>query len=314
MNNLAIRVLVAAVGIPSILLVTLAGGFYFYGFILAIALLGMREFFALARAKGSQPQSAAGMVLGGLVVTLFLYFKLRALIVGAFLERGVHVPFPSMAQGLLILLLLFVPLILTVELFRNKPGALVNVAVTLFGATYLGLFLGSLVGLRELYIPEDFPVYEYFPSQGTAVPTDIAATLDRWGGYTVIALFVAIWTCDSAAYFAGRAFGRHKLFERVSPNKTWEGAIAGFIFAIGTFLLAREVVLPYLSLSGAIVCGAIVGVFGQIGDLAESLLKRDAGVKDSSSLIPGHGGVLDRFDSLLFVSPLVFLYLDFIVF
>jgi len=190
----------------------------------------------------------------------------------------------------------------------------VNVAVTLFGATYLGLFLGSLVGLRELYIPEDFPVYEYFPSQGTAVPTDIAATLDRWGGYTVIALFVAIWTCDSAAYFAGRAFGRHKLFERVSPNKTWEGAIAGFIFAIGTFLLAREVVLPYLSLSGAIVCGAIVGVFGQIGDLAESLLKRDAGVKDSSSLIPGHGGVLDRFDSLLFVSPLVFLYLDFIVF
>jgi phosphatidate cytidylyltransferase len=130
----------------------------------------------------------------------------------------------------------------------------------------------------------------------------------------VIALFASIWLCDSAAYFAGRALGRTKLFERVSPKKTWEGAAAGFVFAIGAFLLARVLVLPYLTVTSAVVCGAIVGVFGQVGDLAESLLKRDAGVKDSSALIPGHGGVLDRFDSLLFVSPLVFLYLDFIVF
>jgi phosphatidate cytidylyltransferase len=120
--------------------------------------------------------------------------------------------------------------------------------------------------------------------------------------------------CDSAAYFVGRAFGRHTLFERVSPKKTWEGAIAGFFFAVGAFLLARFLVLPYLSVSDALICGTIVGLFGQIGDLAESLLKRDAGVKDSSQLIPGHGGVLDRFDSIMFVAPLIFLYLDFVVF
>jgi phosphatidate cytidylyltransferase len=200
-----------------------------------------------------------------------------------------------------------------IELFRNKPGPLRNASVTVFGACYVGLFLGSLVGVRELFIPGDFPVAAFFGVYGPSVPDDITATLHRWGGNTVIALFVSIWVCDSAAYFAGRAFGRHKLFERVSPNKTWEGWFAGLVFAIGTFLVAREVALPYLTFTGALVCGAIVGIVGQLGDLVESLLKRDAGIKDSSSLIPGHGGVLDRFDSVMMVSPLVFLYLDFVV-
>jgi phosphatidate cytidylyltransferase len=146
------------------------------------------------------------------------------------------------------------------------------------------------------------------------VPEATAATIYGWGGWTVLAIFISIWVCDSAAYFAGRAFGRHTLFERVSPKKTWEGAIAGFVGAIAAFVLMKELALPYLTFGQSLVCGVIVGVFGQLGDLVESLLKRDAGVKDSSSLIPGHGGVLDRFDSIMFVSPLLFLYLDFVVF
>ena len=314
MSNLATRVLVAVVGIPVILLVTMAGGFYFYGFVLLVALLAIHEVYALARAKGTFPQTGAGMALGGLLVTVFAYFKVRSVVIGALLARGFHVPFPSMAQTLLILFLVAFPVVMTIELFRGRPGALMNISVTLFGACYIGLFLGSLVGLRELFIPEDFPVYAFFPAAGTAVPDDVAGRIYGWGGYTVIALFASIWVCDSAAYFAGRAFGRHRLFVRVSPNKTWEGAAAGFIAAVGVFQLARVLVLPYMSLVDALVCGVIVGLCGQIGDLAESLLKRDAGVKDSSSLIPGHGGVLDRFDSLLFVAPLVFVYLDFIVF
>jgi phosphatidate cytidylyltransferase len=313
-SNLATRVLVATVGIPVILLVTMAGGFYFYAFVLLIALLAIHEVFALARARGASPQVGTGMTFGGLLVTVFAYFKVRFLVVGGLLARGIHVPFPSMAQSLLILSLVALPLIMTIELFRGRPGALMNIATTFFGASYVGLFLGSLVGLRELFIPEDFPVYAYFPLHGTAVPDDVAGELYRWGGYTVIALFASIWVCDSAAYFAGRAFGRHRLFVRVSPNKTWEGAAAGFFAALGIFQLARVLVLPYMSVVDALVCGIIAGGCGQIGDLAESLLKRDAGVKDSSSLIPGHGGVLDRFDSLLFVAPLIFVYLDFIVF
>jgi phosphatidate cytidylyltransferase len=141
-----------------------------------------------------------------------------------------------------------------------------------------------------------------------------SGTIYQAGGYTVISVFAIIWICDSAAYHFGSAFGRHKLFPRVSPNKSWEGAVMGFVFAVGSAIIARQLVLPYLSMADAVVIGLIVGVAGQLGDLAESLLKRDAGVKDSSNLIPGHGGVFDRFDSLLFVSPLVYLYLEFIVF
>ncbi len=314
MSNLATRVLVAVVGIPVILLVTMAGGFYFYGFVLIVALLAMHELYGLARAKGMSPQTGPGMVLGGLIVTSFAWFKVRLLVAGGLLNMGIHVPFPTMAQALLILSLVALPAVMTAELFRGRAGPIMNIAVTLFGAGYVGLCLGSLVGLRELFIPEDFPVYAFFPVHGTAVPDDVAAVLYRWGGYTVIALFASIWLCDSAAYFAGRKFGRHRLFERVSPKKSWEGALAGFLAALGAFQVARLLVLPYMTVPDALVCGVIVGVCGQVGDLAESLLKRDAGVKDSSTLIPGHGGVLDRFDSLLFVTPLVFVYLDFIVF
>ena len=144
-----------------------------------------------------------------------------------------------------------------------------------------------------MFVPADFPVYAHFTVPGPAVPEEIAAQVYRWGGFTVLSIFGAIWACDSAAYFAGRAFGRHKLFPRVSPNKTWEGAIVGFAAAVLAFVLCQRLLLPYLSMRDALVCGAIIGLFGQIGDLAESLLKRDAGVKDSSTLIPGHGGVLE---------------------
>ncbi len=231
------------------------------------------------------------------------------------LERlSVSVPAPSMTQYFLILALLFTPFLLAVELFRNRGSAMLNIAVTIFGAMYVSMFFGSLIGIRELFVPEDFPAYAHFSITGVAVGEEAVATIDRWGGWTVVVLFASIWACDSAAYFAGRGLGRHKLFERVSPNKTWEGAAAGLLFAIAAFVLGRALLLPYLTPGQAVVCGVIVGLFGQLGDLAESLLKRDAGVKDSSTLIPGHGGVLDRFDSLMYVSPLIYFYLDFVVF
>ena len=131
------------------------------------------------------------------------------------------------------------------------------------------------------------------------------------GGFLVISILATIWICDSAAYFAGISFGKHKLFPRVSPKKSWEGAIFGFIFAILTMILAHFLVLDFLSFNEAIILGIIIGIVGQIGDLIESLIKRDAQVKDSSSLIPGHGGVLDRFDSLLYSAPVILLYLRF---
>jgi len=313
-GNLAVRVVVAALGIPLITFFTLTGGFVFLAFIMLVALLGLHEFYVLSRAKGISPQVLVGMIFGGVLVAAFSHLRIRSLIASGFLWFGIEIPYPTMTQLILILYILFVLLVLVIELFKNRQGAVVNIATTVFGPTYVALLFGTVVGLRELFVPENIPLYQYLSVRGMSLPVNVEADMYSWGGYTVMTVFAAIWFCDSAAYFAGRGFGRHKLFERVSPKKTWEGAVAGFIFAVLTFVVARAVVLPYMGIATAVVCGAIVGVFGQLGDLAESLLKRDAGVKDSSTLIPGHGGVLDRFDSLLFAAPLIFLYIDFVVF
>ena len=304
----------ALVGIPVILLLTMAGGFFFFFFVAIVSTLALREFYLLAAAKGASPQSGTGMVFGILLCADFMFVRWRDLLLTWFQGAGVHPPAPTMAQGFLILFLLFVPIALGIELFRNRGSALLNLGVTFLGVLYVSFFFGTLIGIRELFIPEDFPVYLHFPVAGVDVPAESVATIYRWGGYTVLVILASIWSCDSAAYFGGRAFGKRKLFERVSPKKTWVGAIAGFLFAILAFAVGRELALPYLTPGQAIVCGAIVGIFGQGGDLVESLMKRDAGVKDSSALIPGHGGILDRFDSLMYVSPILFLYLDFVVF
>jgi phosphatidate cytidylyltransferase len=314
LSNLTQRILVAVVAIPLILLIAFAGGVYFFVLVALIAALALGEFYSLAKAKGAFPQTAVGLLFGFCINMVFLFDKLHRAVLGFVSASGLEVPLPSMTQLFLIVVLLFVPFILLVELFRNKGSAIMNVAMTALGVSYVSLFLGCFIGIRELFVPADFPVFRYFAVHGASMPEEVVKTVDRWGALTVISVLASIWLCDTAAFHVGKVFGKHKLFSRVSPNKTWEGAIAGFIFAMVTFVAAKYLVLPYLPLASAIVCGAIVGVFGQLGDLVESLLKRDAGVKDSSTLIPGHGGVLDRFDSLLFVSPLVYLYLDFIVF
>jgi phosphatidate cytidylyltransferase len=254
------------------------------------------------------------MLFGLGMMTVFFFDRFRQTVVLLALGAGAPIPFPSQTQWLLILVMIFVPWIALRELFRNKGSALLNISVTLLGTLYVSFFFAALVGVRELFTLADFPVHRYFPYEGPIPAEEVLAQVYRWGGYTVLVVLASIWLCDSAAYFAGLALGRHKLFERVSPKKTWEGAVAGFAAAVAAFAGGQLLLLPYLTTGEAIVCGIIVGVFGQAGDLVESLLKRDAGVKDSSALIPGHGGVLDRFDSLMFVSPLLYLYLDFIVF
>jgi phosphatidate cytidylyltransferase len=126
----------------------------------------------------------------------------------------------------------------------------------------------------------------------------------RW----VWCVLLATWSNDALAYFAGRAVGRIKLAPRISPGKTWEGAIAGAVASLGSILLARSTFFPALSIGDALVLGGVTAILGPVGDLCKSLLKRSAGVKESGRLIPGHGGMLDRIDALLFNTPAVLLY------
>ena len=168
----------------------------------------------------------------------------------------------------------------------QKEGAFSSWAWTIAGILYVGWLLSYLVALR----------------------------LDAGRNWVFFVLFTTFGS-DTAAFFVGRALGRHRLAARISPNKTWEGAIAGVFGAIIVslvFTLPTPLSLP-LGYGQAVLLGLLVSVFGQLGDLVESLLKRNMGVKESGRLIPGHGGVLDRMDSVVFAGIVVYLYYIFAV-
>jgi phosphatidate cytidylyltransferase len=287
MNNLVQRVLVAAVGIPIVVYIVMARPIGFLALLTMLAMIAVHEYYGLAKGKGLLAQVIPGLVFTALIVLHFGRFRL----LGALSEESTTLNVELLA----VIMLLGVIAIFTIELFRGLPNPLLHIAVTLGGAIYIGFGLGSLFGVHEL-LRSRFAQ----PEQGLIQP-----------GLFIVVMLASIWICDTGAYFGGKAMGKHKLFERVSPNKTWEGAVWGLLTAIGTWFAARALFdsLAGLTAIDCIVLGLIPGVMGQIGDLAESLLKRDVGVKDSSQLLPGHGGMLDRVDSILFVGPLTYVYL-----
>ncbi len=309
-QTLPVRIAVAAVAIPAILWLTWQGGYWFFGFVALLSFLSLYEFYGLLELKGVRPLKSIGLAGGVLLNAAFFYDRLQADLFLLLDARGVRIAFFSSHQFVLVLFVLLMVVILLVELFRSQGSPLANAGGTVLGLFMIPLFFGTLIGLREVF-RYGFPVHRFVTETLPAGPSP--ATVDAWGAGTVMAVFVTIWMCDTAAYFTGLSVGRHKLFERVSPKKTWEGAMAGFLAAVVVMLLAQHFLLDYLSLFHAAMLGVIIGLFGQLGDLVESRFKRDAGVKDSSALIPGHGGVYDRFDSVVFVAPLVYLYVDFIV-
>jgi phosphatidate cytidylyltransferase len=314
-SNLVSRVLIAVVAIPAILYIALQGGILFFLFVSAVSLLAVKEFYGLAALKGSLPQRKLGYVAALTVNGAFFHEQIQSYLVPLFFERGIAISVLTKLQLFLTLLLIFLVLILLVELFRNKGSIFLNAGYTILGFLYVGVFLGTLTGIRELF-GNEFPYWlirRHLDVSSVLSDSSIHAITYEWGGLTIISILATIWMCDTAAYFGGLSMGRHKLFLRVSPNKTWEGAVWGFVASLLTMFAAQQFLLPYLQVHQALIIGMIIGIFGQIGDLVESLFKRDAGVKDSSSLIPGHGGVLDRFDSLIFVAPILYLYIDFVV-
>ena len=180
-------------------------------------------------------------------------------------------------------------LLLTLEMFRKKTHALENTAVTFFGAAFTAFSMSAFILLKQI---------GYVGQGGHA------------GGCLVLTVFIGVWACDTLAYFVGSAIGKHKIFPRVSPNKSWEGSLSGTVGAIlAMFLIQTAGWIPDMNMQDVLVLGGITGVAGQIGAFAESLVKRDVGVKDSSNLLPGHGGAWDRLDSILFAAPLSYYYL-----
>ena len=175
-----------------------------------------------------------------------------------------------------------------VEIFRKKETPLLNISIVVFAFVWLGLMLGSLSELRNL------------PEIGFKI---------------TLAIFLSVWICDTGAFFFGKKFGKKKILPDVSPNKTWVGTIAGLNCSLVFLLILFQMgyFLDMLSLLDVIAIGFITGLFGQFGDWAESLLKREAGIKDTSNILAGHGGILDRFDSLIFAAPLTLIYCKYFI-
>lgn len=276
MSNTVTRVLAALVLGPFVLAGIYLGGWFLLILTLLISTVAVWEFFMMSKVKEVSPNFLAGFLFSILFPVSFYADAI-----------------PVSPAGLLVLSVFLVSM---AELFRNKPNPVLNIGFTVFASAYIGIGTGSFIGIRNL-----------IPGTG----------LDHALAWLLLAIVIAIWMCDSFAYFGGKTFGKTKLFPRVSPNKTWEGAVSGFLASVATLLLMGNFTpLQELQMGSAelIILGIIPGFFGQLGDLIESLFKRDTGVKDSSLLIPGHGGMFDRFDSLILVAPLAFAYLKFIVF
>ena len=199
----------------------------------------------------------------------------------------IQFPNPNVVNLLSIFIILII-LSLFIEMFSGHDNPLDNVNITLGGVLYVAGLLGSMIALRNW---------------------------DNFNGsnFTMSMIF-SVWICDSCAYTFGMLFGKKKLIERISPKKTIVGFIAGIIGSFLSFYFMNTIGFIHieLNLSHLLILTFIVGICGQLGDFVESMFKRDAGVKDSGKILLGHGGVLDRFDSLIFTSPLVFIFVLFL--
>jgi phosphatidate cytidylyltransferase len=252
-----------------LIIASLLLGKYTYGLVLfSVNLIALFEFFNIISNKNLSPGKYLGIALGsGLFIISFLISS------------------NTVSNKFYLILIPLALLVFIFELFRNRPGPLINIAVTFFGAIYISVPL-SLIN--------------YF-----VFPTD---NISEYTYSVLLAYLVLIWTNDTAAYIFGKTIGKHTLFKRISPKKTWEGFIGGAVITIVVAWLIPGL-FTFLNRTDLLVFGGVISTIGVAGDLSESMFKRSTGIKDTGNILPGHGGMLDRIDSILLTSPLVFLYL-----
>ncbi len=249
-----------------------AGSFAFFVFYVALLILSLLEFYKLTGNKGVHVQK---------------YFAVFASVVMFIILFGYSSGyFPLRWMSLMIV---FPVAMMIFELYRKKEKPFDNLVWTFYGIVYIALPL-SLLNL--LVFPGESAAYRYSPG-------------------IVAGVFILIMVSDTVAYLIGVPLGRTRLFERVSPNKSWEGTVGGTLVVLAAAWFMTRL-FPVLGINEWLGIAVIVAVFGVYGDLVESQFKRELGIKDSGSLLPGHGGVLDRIDAWFFVIPAVWVFLNFI--
>lgn len=278
--NLVRRWITAILFIPALIVIAWAGDIYFLILVELGIFLGVYEFCDILRQRGLTPYKSL-VILSSLVLGLSAY-----------------------SQSHLFTVLTITMLVIVVAIAelcrRKKEEAIFHLSGTVFGAIYVGWLISHLILLMQM--PEVLKPLVY---------TNIFNIPIRLGTSLALLPFVLTWTNDTMAFFTGRRFGRRKLFPSISPNKTWEGVIGGAVGAIIAAFIYQQIYAPYLSWFDCMMLGGGTAIVAPIGDLVESMIKRDVEIKDVSTTIPGHGGFLDRFDSLLFTAPLIYYYLRF---
>jgi phosphatidate cytidylyltransferase len=275
-GSLAQRVLSAALLLPLLVVLVWWSVWSVAATVVMATVVGLIELYSAFRQGGYHPRMLVGTG-SALAIILAIGFQ------------------PTVTFDLLPPVITFVIVVsLVAELaYHHQPGSLPSWALTLAGAFYIAWLLSHFILLRSLSVP--------------ALHDTIFKQLGMQPGVAWIYYTCAItWLQDTSAYFVGRRFGRHKLAPILSPKKTWEGAAGGMLGAILTGAVCVLLLgLPITLLQGALL-GLVGGIVGPLGDLSESLIKRQVGLKDASNLIPGHGGILDRADSLLFTVPILY--------
>jgi len=268
------RIFTALVAIPlSVILIFWPGGLPFAVAICIFSLLGANEFYANVRKIGIRPVEWAGFAAVALFVVSARTYEIKT--IGSI--------FPAVLTLLLILSF-------CTEFFRRNRAPIINVGTTVFGAIYVGWMISQLVVLR-----------------GFGGTIQVGSYKAEAGAWLVMLTFLCTWACDSGAYFIGRSFGKRKIAPNLSPNKTVEGSIGGFVGSVIFALIMGTVIR--LPIQHSLALGAMFGVLCQLGDLSESAIKRELAVKDFGTIMPGHGGILDRFDSVLFAGPAAYYYI-----
>lgn len=274
MKNLVVRT-VSGLVLAVVMLVCILYSQWSFGALLLVLLVGgMVEFYGLARRHGNQPLEVVGIVAG--VVLFGLSF---AITVG-----GTHSE-QLTGIGVVFLLLLLLPLMFICELYRRQANPIADIGATLAGLFYVAFPLALMCHIPTMWGERQPVLMVYY-------------------------LFM-IWANDVFAYLVGMAVGRNPLFERLSPKKTWEGFFGGLVGAVLVGVIGSWQVGG--SPAAWIGFALVAAVTGVLGDLVESMFKRAAGVKDSGSIIPGHGGLLDRFDAMLLSAPFVTVYLYYVM-
>lgn len=275
------RVLTAAVLIPLVILIIFKAPVWLFALVVAaVAILAAREYLDLLKGYALEPCYAGTYIVIGLVFLIAIIAGIPQI---GFLPRSALIFFfPIFVVGSFV--------VFAVAMHRtNLRAAFPSAGLSMIGVLYVGLPLLLMV---EMVLRSKF---------------------DRRARMAVMILLLFVWIGDTAAYYVGRAIGRHKMAPRISPGKTWEGAIASVLGAAGVGVLAWWALPRYgwgdvVSLRDWVVLAIVVNIAAQVGDLVESMIKRGAGVKDSGSILPGHGGMLDRIDALLFAAPAMWYY------